>query len=182
VTAVAPTGSSPHPVPMGPDNCFPFDPSESTAFTTELGDRFNASSLALTPPMADVGGIGVPAGTNSTASAPAKGRARYDFELADRTIFAVAANVNAPNTSQDSFWVRFDSGAWINWNNIKSGCAEVRDSGKSGSPLVGFDGGAGSHTIEWAYREGGARLDGNIAVGVISVDEKGIQHAMSCDD
>ena len=40
VTAVAPTGSSSHPVSHGPDNCFPFDPS------VERGERRLASTGA----------------------------------------------------------------------------------------------------------------------------------------
>jgi hypothetical protein len=83
--------------------------------------------------------------------------------------------VYAPSTSADSFWVRMDDGAWIKWNNIPSGCADVRNSDLSGSP-VNFSLGAGSHRLEFAYREDGARLT-NIVNLVTSLNT-----VPQCDD
>jgi hypothetical protein len=165
VTAVGPTGASLHPVPQGPDNCFPIDPSQEFGSTTPFHLRSLDFLLAVTPPMtaADTG-VGAPAGTNSTAAPPATGRARLDFETALPTTFKVWARVLAPTAGQDSFWVRVNDGAWFNWNNIPGGCDDVHDSSKAGQPPVQFNVAAGSHRIEWAYREGGARLNNVIVL------------------
>ena len=54
---------------------------------------------------------------------------------------------------------RGTTATWINWNNLGSGCRDAvglrqeRPARSSRQPL-----GPGSHRIEWAYREGGARL------------------------
>jgi hypothetical protein len=58
--------------------------------------------------------------------------------------------VFAPNKDQDSFWVRYDDGAWIKWNNL-NGCETFYDSGQSGEPIVRPVLARGSHRIEWAY-------------------------------
>jgi hypothetical protein len=164
VTAVAATGSSPHPVSQGPDNCFPFDPSFGFGGSTTFHLRTQVPVLAVTPPMRfDANGdVGAPAGTNSTSAPPSKGRARLDFELAVPATLRVWAETIAPTKGQDSFWVRMSDGAWINWNNIDERCEDVHDSNKSGQPTVLFKLPAGSHRIEWAYREGGAKLSDNI--------------------
>jgi len=158
VTAVAPTGTSFHPVPASPD-CFPFDPSESFSDAGPFEIRTTIDLLSVTSPMQFFSdfGVGAPAGTDSMSSPPAHGRARLDFELAAPTTIRMWANVFAPNKDQDSFWVRYDDGTWIKWNNL-DGCETFYDSGKSGEPIVRPVLGAGSHRIEWAYREGGARL------------------------
>ena len=71
------------------------------------------------------------------------------------------------NTTNAACWSGFSScplaraGAWINWNNLGF-CSTLWDSDKSGQPIVKQTLGAGSHRIEWAYREGGAILMDNI--------------------
>jgi hypothetical protein len=162
VTAIAPTGSSPHPVSQGPDNCFPFDPSEASSFSSEFRWRAQIPVGSVTAPMTLSGaGVGAPAGTDSLSAVPAHGRFRMDFELAAPVTMRMWAEITAPNHDQDSFWVRWDDGAWINWNNLGS-CTTLWDSGKSGQPIVKQVLGAGSHRIEWAHREGGALLRDNI--------------------
>jgi len=158
VTAVAPTGSSFHPVPVSPD-CFPFDPSVAFSDAGPFEIRTSITSLSVTPPMKFFSdfGLGAPAGTDSMTSVPAHGRARLDFELAAPIALRMWAPVFAPNKDQDSFWVRYDDGAWIKWNNL-DGCETLYDSDKPGAPIVRPVLSAGSHRIEWAYREGGARL------------------------
>jgi hypothetical protein len=158
VTAVAPTGTSFHPVPQSPE-CFPFDPSESNASTDPFHFPTQSFVPSVTSPMklfAD--GLGAPAGTESNSSPPTHGRARLDFELAASVTMRMWAQILAPNKDQDSFWVRWDDGSWIKWNNLITGCNTLFDSDKSGAPIVRQVLGAGSHRIEWAYREGGARL------------------------
>jgi hypothetical protein len=167
VTAVAPTGSSFHPPTQGPDNCYPFDPSVENGGSGSFYWRAQVPVGSVTPPMKLLtgGGVGAPAGTNSTAAAPAKGRLRMDFELAAPSNMRMWAETNGPTTSQDSFWVRWDDGVWINWNNLGKGgfaCDTLHDSSKTGAPIVRTLLPAGSHRIEWAYREGGAILMDNI--------------------
>jgi hypothetical protein len=84
---------------------------------------------------------------------------------------------HAPNTSQDSFWVRWDNGAWINWNNLYWSCSTLYDSNNNGS-IVRKTLGPGSHHIEWAYREGGARLTDQI---IIREDEPGLSENQCSD-
>jgi hypothetical protein len=180
VTAVAGTGQSAHPIPQGPDNCFPFDISHGNGGFEAYSLRTQVPVLAVTSPMrfASDGGVGAPAGTDSTSAAPAHGMARLDFELAVTTKLRVWAEVLFPNKNQDSFWVRADDSAWINWNNINQFCSDVRDSSKSGSPTVLFNLGPGSHRFEWAYREGGAELLDNIILD----EDPTASHGQPCDD
>jgi hypothetical protein len=163
ITAVAPTGSSYHPPSVGPDSCYPFDPSEGYADSSEFHWRAQVPVGSVTAPMKlfSDGGVGAPAGTDSLSSVPTHGRMRMDFELAAPATMRMWAEILAPNHDQDSFWVRWDDGAWINWNNLGF-CSTLYDSAKSGQPIVKQALGAGSHRIEWAYREGGARLMDNI--------------------
>jgi hypothetical protein len=180
ITAVAPTGSSPHPVPQGPDNCQPTDVSQSADLSpADFDIRAQVPALAVTSPMRffSDGGVGAPAGTDSNAAPPAHGRARMDFELAAPTTMRMWAEILAPNGNQDSFWVRWDDLQWINWNNLTQFCETLHDSAKSGSPIVRTVLPAGSHRIEWAYREGGARLLDNI---ILLQDSPG--QGQPCDD
>jgi hypothetical protein len=164
VTAVALTGSSEHPVPQGPDNCRPFDPSEGRAVAGRLHLRTQVPVLSVTAPMAFTpsGTVGAPAGLESLNSVPAHGRARMDFELAGTAVMRMWAEIVAPNADQDSFWVRWDDGPWIRWNNLDDFCHTLHDSSRPGEPIVRTTLPAGSHRIEWAYREGGAALADNI--------------------
>jgi len=177
--AVAPTGSSVHPV-QSTDNCFPFDPSEATTFIEPVDIRTDTgAALSITSPFRFIDdlAVGAPAGTDSPSAAPAHGRARMNFETAVPAVVRVWAEIGAPNKNQDSFWVRMDDGAWINWNNL-AGCVDVHDSSKSGQPTVLFNLSGGSHRIEWAYREGGALLLDNL---LIREDPTGSE-GPPCDD
>lgn len=162
ITAVGPTGSSPHPVP-GAGNCFPDDPSQGTVFAGTFHYRTQTPLWSVTAPMRFFGhAIGAPAGTNSTSAPPAHGRVRIDFELAAPATMRLWAEIIAPNTAQDSFWARYDDLAWTPWNHLNDGCETLYDSSKSGLPIVRVTLPAGSHRFEFAYREGGARLADNI--------------------
>jgi hypothetical protein len=166
ITAVNASGSSPHPIPQGPYGCYPEDPSHTYVYPGTFHWRTQLPSLAVTPPMAfSPGGyVRAPAGTDSKTAPPAHGRASLDFELAAPAILRVWAEVDAPNTSQDSFWVQFNDAPWITWNNLNDYCETLYDSSKSGSPIVRMSLGAGSHRLEFAYREGGAALADNIII------------------
>jgi hypothetical protein len=178
VTAVAPTGQSPHPVAQGPDDCFPLDPSQAFGSVSAFNIRTQVPALVVTSPMRTFGdGVGAPAGTDSNAAPPAHGRARLDFELSAPATLRLWAEIVAPNPDQDSFWVRWDDLAWVNWNNLNHFCETLHDSAKSGSPIVRQLLPAGSHRIEWAYREGGARLTDNIILLEDTPDQ-----GQQCDD
>jgi hypothetical protein len=101
--------------------------------------------------------------TESLTAVPAHGRGRTDFRLAAAQSVKVWALVGAPDTDNDSFWVRIDQGSWIRWNGFTDGtCDDVHDS-LNGNQAVTFNLSAGSHFLEFAYREVGATLD-HIAV------------------
>ncbi|MEM6394402.1 MAG: carbohydrate-binding protein, partial [Planctomycetota bacterium] len=103
-------------------------------------------------------------GNNSTGSAPTSSNARatFSFSLADAGTYRIYGRTIAPNTGDDSFWVRVDGGAWVRWNGIAGSSAwqwdAVHDSDNNNQP-VDWSLAAGAHTLEIAYREDGTRLD-----------------------
>jgi hypothetical protein len=129
-----------------------------------------AETLSLSAPMttgSDAGASGggfiqVTAGNNSAAAAPATGHATFSFTLVDSGTFKVWGRVMTPVDTDDSFWVRMDSGAWINWNNISLGAAWHWDdvhNAASGNSVTTWFLAPGTHTLTVAYREDGAKLD-----------------------
>ena len=138
----------------------PATPEVCKASLTELRYVPGFWKVTSTTPM--IGGtIAVTPGFNSTSAPPAAGRARLDFRLGSSWRLKVWARAVAPDTSSDSFWVRVDRGAWMNWNNIRPagpcGWDDVHDSAAGGAGRI-FDLAAGSHTVEFAYREDGAEV------------------------
>lgn len=130
--------------------------------TNSISMVFEASQGNATPPMIFDGTFIRPAaGANSTAAPPSTGYARYDFQLASAATVKVWAIVDAPNGNDDSFWVRVDNGAWINWNGIRGqgfySWDDVHDF-NNGSRPVHFSLPAGSHKLEFAYREDGTAI------------------------
>lgn len=125
--------------------------------------RNPAYTMSVTAPMvADASGFGeifISSGTVSSPNAvPAQGRARYDFRVAVTTDISVFAEVDVPNTSSDSYWVRMDQGPWVKWNNIPNfTCSPVRNS-DAGGAIQNYHLNPGSHTLEFAYREVGTSL------------------------
>ncbi|HKX32370.1 MAG TPA: BACON domain-containing carbohydrate-binding protein [Blastocatellia bacterium] len=94
-------------------------------------------------------------GNNSISSAPTNsaGALNFSFSVSQSGTYRVFARVLTPTADDDSWWVRMDGGAWILWNNIAATSwtwAQVPNT---------FNLGAGSHTLTFAYREDGARLD-----------------------
>jgi Glycosyl hydrolases family 28 len=106
--------------------------------------------------------VTVAAGNNSKTSPPDSGHVTVDFSVSAAGSYKVWARVIAPTVEDDSFWVRMDGGAWIKWNEVSLGSswhwdeAHNSDAGDAG---VTFNLAAGSHTLTFAYREDGARLD-----------------------
>jgi hypothetical protein len=107
-------------------------------------------------------GVTVAAGNDSKAAPPANGQVALSFDVASAGSYRVWARVIAPTTSDDSFWVRMDGGAWTNWNGIALGPRWHWDSvhdAANGNQQVTYALAAGAHTLTFAYREDGARLD-----------------------
>jgi hypothetical protein len=130
-----------------------------------LNKTTEPESNTLTAPMKLLGiGVGAPAGLESLNAPPASGSTRWDFVLGSAYTVRMWAIIDAPNKDQDSFWVRIDQGAWIKWNGFRpmdpDGCAWdiVHDSNNAETPLK-LNLAQGGHTIEFAYREGGASMD-----------------------
>jgi hypothetical protein len=119
--------------------------------------------MSLTAPFTDIAhefnGVSIIDGTApSTNAVPAHGRARYDFRVASASTVSVFAELEAPNTGSDSYWVRMDQGAWVKWNGISGNtCIPVRNSDASNAQVV-YTLTAGSHFLEFAYREPGVKL------------------------
>lgn len=115
-----------------------------------------AEAGVVTAPMQIVDGtyVTVAPGNNSKTSAPATGHDTLTFTVPEAGTYAVWAKVIAANDGDDSFWVRTDSGAWTNWNGIPLGTSWHWAKTPLSVNLT-----AGTHTVTFAYREDGARLD-----------------------
>ena len=106
--------------------------------------------------------IAVAAGNNSTGSAPTSGHAAITFSVPTAGDYRIWGRIIAPTTSDDSFWVRVDGGTWYNWNEMAAGSAwhwgRVTNDAAADAVIV-WTLGAGTHTVTFAYREDGARID-----------------------
>jgi hypothetical protein len=115
-------------------------------------------------------------GYNSLNAAPSTGYARFDFQLGGTTKVKFWVLVTAPSTSSDSFWVRIDHGTWIKWDNIVGvgnyGWADVRDTNASNA-VVQPTLSAGSHTLEFAYREEGTTFSRILVESNLSAEPPG---------
>jgi hypothetical protein len=102
-------------------------------------------------------------GNESLNQAPANGRASYTFNVTDAGTYELWARSSAPDGDADSWWVRVDGGSWIRWNGATTPNNEfvwqhVHNSDASNQKLqIALT--AGQHTVEFAYREAGARID-----------------------
>ena len=104
--------------------------------------------------------VEVAAGNNSQTAAPSSGWASFTFSAPAGT-YKVWGRVIAPVDTDDSFWVRMDGGSWTNWNNITPGSTWHWDDVHNGtaSATMTYSLAAGTHTLTFAYREDGTRLD-----------------------
>lgn len=139
----------------------PATPEVCKASLREL--RYVPGFWKVTSTLPMVGGdrIAVGPGFNSADAPPVSGRSRLDLRLGSSWRLKIWGMAVAPDKSSDSFWVRVDRGAWMSWNNIAPagpcGWDDVHDSAAGGAGRV-FDLAAGSHTVEFAYREDGAEV------------------------
>jgi len=93
-------------------------------------------------------------GSNSTTSAPTTGHVVLNFTTSSSGAFKIWARTLFPNGGDNSFWVKIDNGSWFAWNDD----AAVSTSWKWNlvtTPTLS----AGAHTLTFAYREDGSRLD-----------------------
>ncbi|MCU7727100.1 glycosyl hydrolase family 28 protein [Actinoplanes sp. KI2] len=106
--------------------------------------------------------VTVAAGNNSKPSAPSNGSTVVPFTVSAAGTYKLWGRVIAPTDDDDSFWVRVDNEPWTDWNDIPTGSswhwAAVTDDTRGDAVLLP-DLAAGAHTITYAYREDGARLD-----------------------
>jgi hypothetical protein len=129
-----------------------------------------AESGTVTAPMQTAGDtnasggsyVTVAPGNNSKTSAPANGSTVIPFTATAGGTYKLWGRVIAATNEDDSFWVRVDGGAWVNWNDIALGgswhwATVTNDASSDTAVLVNLA--AGAHTISFAYREDGARLD-----------------------
>jgi len=125
--------------------------------------------VLATDPAASAGQyVWVPSG--STQSTPSTtGSTTVNFSLPDAGSYRVWGRVIAPADTNDSFWVRVDGGSWIQWNNIPLGTAWHWDDVHDAGGVITFGLLAGQHTVTFAYRETGTRLDRVLITNVTSL-------------
>lgn len=101
-------------------------------------------------------------GRTSRDAPPDDGTATFRFRAPAPGGYLVWARTRVDDDDEDSFWVRANGGRWIRWNGIEEDddweWSAVRDSDGS-ADVARFDLVEGGNTIEFAYREGGVRLD-----------------------
>jgi hypothetical protein len=114
------------------------------------------------------GGKYVWSGTSgSNAAVPSNGHLTYTFSVSTAATFKVWGRflVGPATTSDDSLWARIDTGSWVQWNNIyprigNAGYAwDAMHDTVAGDTVPTFSLGAGTHTLEVAYRENGLKMD-----------------------
>ncbi|MBV6648054.1 MAG: T9SS type A sorting domain-containing protein, partial [Cyclobacteriaceae bacterium] len=100
-------------------------------------------------------------GVSSTGSVPATGKTSLSVDLEAGT-YKIFGRVLATDGGSDSFWVSVDGGTAYKWNSIQLSTTyiwdEVHDADNSNT-VVTWTLSAGSHTIDFYYRESNTRLD-----------------------
>ena len=98
--------------------------------------------------------------SRSTASAPADapaGRIRFSLNGAEAGTYYLYARMDAPNSSEDSYWVRINGGPWQRWwQNLGTGNTGFQ---WRAFTFNTFQLSAGANTVDFAYREGRTKLD-----------------------
>jgi polygalacturonase len=139
-------------------------PPDTVTVTAEAESGTITAPMQVSSDSAASGGqyIAVAAGNNSNSAAPSNGSSVIPFSVPAAGTYKLWGRVIAPTNKDDSFWVRVDGGTWVNWNDITPGgswhWATVTNDASSDSPVL-VNLAAGVHTISFAYREDGTRLD-----------------------
>jgi hypothetical protein len=93
-------------------------------------------------------------GLNSTAAAPAgaTGSIVFPFTIDSAASYNLMARLNCATANDDSYWVKFDDGAFTTVNNLTT-------TGWQWMRLSNANLTVGQHRVTIAYREDGAKLD-----------------------
>ena len=83
-------------------------------------------------------------------------RIRFTLQNAAAGDYSLFARIDAPSGASDSYWVRVDGGAWYSWS---SGIRQGEGFQWNRYPTGPFSLPAGTHFIDFAYREAGTVLD-----------------------
>lgn len=98
---------------------------------------------------------------SSTAAPPANGKTSITVDLEAGT-YKIWGRVQASDGGSDSYWVRVNGGTAYQWNNIPQSTNyrwdDVHDADNN-NIAVTWTLSAGSHTVEFLYREPNTRLD-----------------------
>jgi polygalacturonase len=139
-------------------------PPPPVTVTAEAENGTVTSPMQVQPDPAASGGhyVTVASGQNSKTSAPSNGSSVIPFTVGTAGTYRIWGGVITPTDDDDSFWVRVDNGTWTDWNDIAPGSswhwADVTDDTNSDAPVL-VNLAAGAHTISFAYREDGTKLD-----------------------
>jgi hypothetical protein len=128
----------------------------------ESGTRTSPMRVASDPTASGGRYLDVAPGKSSTGSVPTAGHSWWNVVVPTAGKYRIWGRVEAPTTLADSFWVRVDAQPWINWNGIIPGAGWHWDDVHAASSRNGtviFNLAAGSHKLEFAYRDVGVRLD-----------------------
>ena len=108
----------------------------------------------LTDTAASNGTYVVVNGLNSTTTAPAgaTGSVVFTFNIDSAAPYNLFARLNCPTANDDSYWIKFDNGSFVTYNGLGT-------TGWQWVKLASNNFTVGQHTITFAYREDGAKLD-----------------------
>jgi hypothetical protein len=97
--------------------------------------------------------IMVTAGNNSQTTMPTTGRSTFSLSIPTTGTYKLWARVLTPTTSDDSYWIKMDSAAGVTWD-LPEYTAWTWTAWTSNFSLT-----AGTHSLVFAYREDGAKID-----------------------
>ena len=180
------------PTGLGPvaDDCTDDPPPQPPSFEDyPLGLEAECSAVGgnwtteADPDAANGAYVTVRRGLNALTGPPAAtagNLAKFTFSVPRDTTIYISARVSASNGQDNSFYYRVDNGEWIEWTSgvNTGGVFKWRLLPSSPSQLT-----AGDHTVEFTYREDGARLD-KIAVAVNPALPRGLgpEGDVECSD
>ncbi|MEP3210725.1 MAG: BspA family leucine-rich repeat surface protein [Maribacter sp.] len=122
-----------------------------------------------------------PAGFNSFPTSDAKSIVSFNVPITEAGIYSIFVLLNAPTSSNDSFWIRINGNGWLRWNNIPKSTEfewnQIHDREIVSAPLT-FDLEIGVNTVEFGHRETSVGLDkihvtntASVPVGLGEADE-----------
>jgi hypothetical protein len=134
----------------------------------ESGAGASTAPMTVVSDASASGGQCIWSGTSgSNAAVPADGHVTFAFSAPAAGTYKVWGRflVGPSTTSDDSLWIRIDSGVWILWNDIYPrignagyGWDAEHDDANMDAPVTRTLT-SGSHTLEIAYRENGLKMD-----------------------